>query len=159
MSTNDDALTDHFTPLRSKAIGDRFDAQELADEAGEGRHRPAAGAACDRGDRHTLLRRRALVDDEADRPVAVAHRAWRQPEDDEPETVERDRTEGAALDLECHRERARPLCRLDRHLAGHARTDEVAAARFVILAAHVPRCGHSVVLCVHGSANAMYSPE
>src|SRR4029077_1851025 len=111
---------------------------------------------------------------EADRPVAKAHRAWRQPQDDEPETVERDGTEGATLDLECHRESARLLCRFDGHLSRHARTDEIAAARFVILALHVPRCRHSVVLCaclakaptrlaerrrVQGRANAMYSPE
>ena len=121
MSTRLAALTDHLTPLRSKRIGADSTPRNLPTRPDSAAIGPPARAARDRGDRVALLGAGPLVGDDADRPVALAHRLRREPEDDEPEAVERDRAVAPALDLERHRERARPLGRLDRHLSGEAR--------------------------------------
>jgi len=83
-----------------------------------------------------------LVGNEADRPVSGTHCLRRQPDDYETETVERDGSVAAALDLKGHGKRARPLARLHHELTRKARADEVATACFVVLTADLPcrRC-------------------
>src|SRR5690242_2558754 len=113
----------------------RFGAEELADEARQRRHRTASLSAGDGDDRVALLGGRALVNDQADRPIALPHLLRRVAEDNERNTVERDAAERTALDLHGHSERARALGRTDRHLTEDARANEVAATGFAILPA------------------------
>jgi hypothetical protein len=120
----------------------RLNAQERSDEARQRGHRAACGPARDRGDGVALFDGGPLVRNEADRPVALAHRIRRQPENDEAETVERDGSVAAAVDLKGHGERARPLARFHHHLTQKTRTHEIAIACFVVLTDDLPcrRC-------------------
>src|SRR4030095_8660311 len=66
----------------------RLGALEVTDQRTQRRHRPTALATRDRRERFTLLGRRPFVEDEADGPVALDHRAWRPQQDGKAEPVQ-----------------------------------------------------------------------
>src|SRR5438105_10036061 len=120
-------------------------AEKLADQPRERRHRAAGLTAGDGRNCIALLGAGAFVDEETDRPVALPHFRRRISEHDERNAVARDAAEAAPLDLHRHRKRARTFAGSRRQLAKDAGTDEVAAARFEVLPADGPGwCGHEV---------------
>src|SRR5678816_3236540 len=122
----------------------RLHADECSDQARERRHRAARSPAGDCREGLALFRGGALVDDEADRPVAFAHLRRRITDNDETEAIERHVPEAAALYLHRHGEGAGAVSRARRHPSGNARTDEFAATRFEVLPGDVPgRCRHA----------------
>src|SRR5207237_81092 len=131
----------HPTALDLDRLGLR--AGELPDERCEGGHRAAALAARDRRERLALLLRRALVQEEADRPVALDHRAGRVQEYGEAESVERATAVATTLNLEHKAGVAHTLGRTRRQARRRTRTHRVAVARLKILAVDLPlNVGH-----------------
>src|SRR5688572_10305527 len=126
-----------------EADGTRLDSHELADERSEVGHRAACLSAHDRLERGTLFLVRALVDDEADLPIALDHVAWRAADHDELEPVELGAVEAAAIDVERHGEDAVAVRRL-LEPAGRAGAQEVAVAGLHVASGNVP--GHGVLL-------------
>src|SRR5215510_13634427 len=113
-------------------------APEIADQGPERRHRAAALAARDRRERVALLLGGALVEDEADRPVALDHRTRRVREDGEAQAVEPGVAVLAAIDPEDEPHVAEALGGLRRHPRRGARTHGIAAAGLEVFAADLP---------------------
>src|SRR5205823_11424172 len=99
---------------------------------------PPPLATRDRRECLALLLRRALVQHEADRPVALDHRAWCVQQDGEAETVEPGAPVLPALDVEHEPRVARSLRRPCRQARGRTGTHRIAVARFEVLAADLP---------------------
>src|SRR5207253_6852201 len=89
-------------------------------------------------ERLALLLRRAFIEDEADRPVALDHRARCVQQNGEAETIEPGAPVLPALDVEHEPRVTRSLRRPRRQARGRTRTHRIAAARFEVLAADRP---------------------
>src|SRR5215510_3268358 len=113
-------------------------APEIADQRRERCHRAAALAAGDRRERVALLLGAALVEDEADRPVALDHRARRVREDGEAQAVEPGVAVLPAIHAENEPDVAEAFRRLRREPRRGTRADGIAATRFAVFAADLP---------------------
>src|SRR5262245_20911824 len=112
--------------------------RECADERPERGHRASALAAGYRRQRFPLLRGSALVEHQADRPVALDHGTRRVRQYREIEPVEGRAAVTPALDMEYQPHVARALCGSRRQAGRRARTHRVTAARLEIFAADLP---------------------
>src|SRR2546421_5548047 len=126
----------HAAALDLDRLGLR--AGELADQRAERCLRPRALAARNRREGLALLLRRAFIEDEADRPVALDHRAWCVQQDGEAETVEPGAPVLPALDVEHEPRVARSLRRPCRQARGRTGTHRIAVARLEVLTADLP---------------------
>src|SRR5262249_36689258 len=81
-----------------------FDPKKLADNRGQTWGRPTRLSARNRRDSLLLLRRRPVVDHQANGPIALAHHIGRVAKDCEAQSIQRDAALIASLDLENHRE-------------------------------------------------------
>src|SRR5262249_25335751 len=113
-------------------------APEIADQRRERRHRAAALAARDRRERVALFLGGALVEDEADRPVALDHRARRVRENGEAQAVEPGVAVLPAIHAEHEPDVAEAFRRLRREPRGGAWAHGIAAAGLEVFAADLP---------------------
>src|SRR5918911_1739675 len=116
----------------------RLDPGEGADQPTKRRHRPTRLTADYSHDRLLLLWAGPLVGDHPDGPVAFRHLFGGATDDGEVETVEHDVVEPTLVDVLDEGEGAPALGRPRGQVAGHARTQVVAAARLEVLASDLP---------------------
>src|SRR5713226_2762698 len=119
--------------------------RHLADKWCQMRHGTAGLAAGDRRQSIALGLIATLIDDDANRPVAVGHRAGREASHDEIEAVEVGPVEMALLDLKGKCKGATALGWTSGETTAGAGTEEIATAALKVLSADLP-VGHGRLL-------------